>query len=1413
MGTCIVNLKKELKKTLVNIKLLNYKDKLKRKAYNPLILADEVNRVFSSGSHEKFSSDLLNNTFSFDLFSLTSMSSLKRNLEYTFTNKLDTDLLFDKNDKDITYKLKVDDKESIYALPSVYKRGITISSLLSSIPEYINKAKKAYGANYKDEIVNSEGKIKFNANGLAYIIGREIHNKAGIVLSGEQRDITYKNVGMSILKDLENKGLITLTEKDSIPVFNMINIKDNTRFSSGRGTDKTSTHIEGTSVTFNSIGSEKLDKLLAGESIKYNNKKINSLYEYHNELKKELAGNPEASVNKDLNTVNQLILATNLGSIFTPMNTAIIYNKLEDIPEHIRKNLEIENSSMSLFNFDKNKEQLTNTDIADAVKEMESKPYYIRKEYLDILKLMAKEWRDFTTNVLQGKEPIDEPNTNYTSFSIQAFLNYRPIYKNIFKISLADENGIYNTTSEDKESNIGKTKTRTYALFNILNELDKSMKNDLDLHKTGSFYKMFFRGANARIYNALIALNEEGDKVISRNIIQRSLKPNEFNAFSKEGKLSYNANAYITSMVEQLPKEIQGLFTKNVISKLLNKPKEEKDSIAIHLEKILREEKVSSETRNTFMELFAEFNSYYNVDDKQKLNFLKKYHSKYPHTNITHTLNAFMMLQDLLNSPQGKINSTFDIESDASASGINISVFNEYGSNNIEAKTMLEKLSLVGDNIDKEPEVKGFYEAILDTINSFSKESNNNNENLTTAEIIEQQGEIKESIEDSFNSFKNSERNPNGKEKLKVAKELWNLFTDKLHINQRNLVKPPTMTVGAYKQSIYNAAKGDTVDILVDSLLSNILDKNNKITDNGIDTIQEILKKVIPTLSENEISTLNKYLPKEVKDIKSDEIVGTLLDKLLDEKTPKETIKKIYNTMFNSEGKARSFISTLLVPNLATLLAETAHHVLQQKIFAKDTSELNSIFKKVDALFGINKPKIKTNLKIMQMVDPGLVVALLNKEEINSNNLISKIDEVIDNIFTKYPSKANLKLLQKKEGIDPETQITQAVMLPNFPTLEVSSIHAIDTAILGKAFKDFKKYIIDTEGEEQWNSFNISTIHDALSSPAKYQDKIKEIYTKAEYDILSKIDRSLLYYKSTLYQLNKIDDNNLNETQKLELNSLKEELNTYIKSRENTLLNRYKSLFNIDITKIKDRLMGSDITEEFNDIKEEINKLDWENITEEPKELEVKLTTTDFKTSLEEENFRNNLLSKTSKQDINEINKHLSIKQGLHDKDNGTKALRVIYNNNGKEMFLGYIHKKDLAQSERSTDKAYRNKIERLVFNTDGSLKSNVKIEYLGNNKFKLITEPIDNNNNNIDIIKEFSKFIKTKNKFKTKFLKGFKGMSLEAKLNNFFTEYNNNNFVLTDETQQVLNYYNKFIDSNTNKDELLKEIEEGCKL
>jgi hypothetical protein len=81
----------------------------------------------------------------------------------------------------------------------------------------------------------------------------------------------------------------------------------------------------------------------------YKGKKISSLNEYFNILKDET---PDSKIkeNKDIEFLNQLILARTLGSVFTPFNETKIYTDKNEISDEIRKELQNDLSTMKLYN-------------------------------------------------------------------------------------------------------------------------------------------------------------------------------------------------------------------------------------------------------------------------------------------------------------------------------------------------------------------------------------------------------------------------------------------------------------------------------------------------------------------------------------------------------------------------------------------------------------------------------------------------------------------------------------------------------------------------------------------------------------------------------------------------------------------------------------------------------------------------------------------------------------------------------------------------------------------------------------------------------------------------------------------------------------------------------------------------------
>ena len=1337
MSECTLHTFDKLKEFLKDVRFIDYKNKYKQKSHSPYELAHIVSDVISKKDTNELQNSIFDKepdgtiSYKYDTLTTASMSSLVLNLEYAFKNNLKLDLLTNGE------PTKLNNGLSTTLLPPSYKRGIAISNLLNSISEYVNKAKNAYGDDYRDHISHDNGALKFNANNIAHLIGREITTKSGFIYTGKDRYSKYLKIGYDILNELQKDDFIKITENDQIPVFNMFNAKENKRYgiytkSNDDVNLKDIKTIKGTSVSFNSTGSKIIDSLLKGEPTKYKDKKINNIYDLYTVLKNEQEGSNSITNEKELTLANQLVIATNLGSVYTPFNEAKVYTDKNAIPEEQRKNVENDLSTMKLYNHLKNDDGLEDIDLAKTAKDMESKPYYIRKEYLEILKIMANQWKDYITTQIQSHKP----------FSIKSFLNtdVGSQYKSLFKIDLKDDTGVYKSTYEDLESDIGKERTRTLAVFNVLNELNKNP----ELQESGRFYKMFFRGANARIYNALISLNEEGDKVISRNIIQRVNEPMELNTFDNNGKLSYGMNTFITNMKNLLPNDISQYIDNKFIQSLIDN----QDKTYAEKVDLLKKSKLSNTKLSKLLTDLLNFKNLLNSKDdhiekdKNIQTLVNNISSLYANENITHTINGVLMFNDLFNMKDNKINTTFSTEVDARSSGLTLAITNSLGQSE-EAYNFLGSTGIL--NNKNKPDVEGGYEYVLDNINRLFTKDNSSSD---AESLLQAHNGETSKIEPAGGSELKSFKNEAGKEKLKVAQSLWDYFTKDLNMNARNIIKSPTMTTSVYQQEVHNAAKGEVSKRIVKELKNKVFDKHNEIDENGVKILQHIFTQTFDLLDNKDKNTILSMLGDTVKQQENKNML------LKNDSKDTQNIIDIYNDIADNK-KFNTFVTTLIKNNLSLFLSEESKAAFEP-MFSKDLDQLKGAYDKLESLFGM-QGILGTDLSKFKMIDPSLAYKIVNSMEgkDSGSNLENAIEQIYNN--KGYTEKSYLSLTSFREAIDPDTGITAQIELPNRNTLTVSSIHALDATLLGKTLQDFKKII----PENEWNNFNVSTIHDAMITHSKYAKTLMDLYTKNYYDLASKIDRSLLFYKTIRIELDSIKEPNE------EVNKFKTKLDALINERKQVLNNRKSIIEKEQPTEFTDKIIRGD-TENF-DVKQSTN------INQEPANTNSK---PDLQT-LQSKKF--SILAKDLSPQAEELIKN-----------NKLKSIQLKKNSNGKlSIYSKNVKIADIPKG--LLDKYKSNDIKIQLDNVSDS-----SITYSIHQKDKI--------DNLISFIKKNNVKL---NNVKNKLLNTYKG-SFENRIRTFANKYNSTDNIPTENDNKLATILNEYL---KNDKKALELMEKECRI
>jgi len=1140
MSNCI--LEQILNNTLKNIKFINMEYKYKGKAYNPIETL-------------KLASASLKNLTDINIDKLKSIID---NLDLDSQSKMSTFLSDLKQAKDINNNLDILKVTNSEDNQDILSNAIAINNLVESINEYINKYKK----NNLQILRNNDGYIKFNFTSLARNIGRMTMEKQGLKYVGKESDNYYTSLGSNILNKLAETGIIDINDNDVISTFDTIDLATGKKIRQTKNGITTGSVLENQrTVTFNNniIDDKNIQELLKGNiislEIEGKNIKIDSLFNMYNKLKSfyDTLNNRFKTIPKGyteerlMNTfkfLNSLSVSKGLNKLFTPSNKTKIYKDINNeeyikVKNRIRK--EMDAITMNVDN------------VSEMVNDLEHKPFYIHKFYLDILSNLGKEWRLFVSK----RKVEDKP------FSQDAFINEHKWLKKAFKLDY--DSGLEELT----ESDMGKRRTRKDTLFKLLEELSDP---EWSADDNGKFHIIEFRGRNSRIYNALNVLNDNSDKVLTRHIIRHSLEPSEIKLFNDDEKhtLTKSGAVYLTLIYENLPSVIKKGHYKLDKDSFVNAIR---DSIYnIDPNKKINLEKVFNKYFTNNSNLFALY-SYINSNNKDKtinINDLKNIveYSVSSDDNFITNILALKGLHEILTNKNGIVITDLDIETDAKSSGVTINIAQEVGSENSKAEDMLEDLGLLGNNT----KFKDTYMLILNKGKSILGLNND-----TVEFDMINPDKVKIDIIPIIDDFK-----PNTP-KYETTKKIWLYLVNELNINERDLLKKPTMTVGAYSQSAYNSARGDTSTVIAEAFINKLY--NNKEINTKIFTD---LLGILNTNNNKNNTTLVKAFGNEAivelnkKLSKNEDISGWIKDNIIDSKTGMSKIKELFTD------------------NIASLLSKVADNVLNEGVFKRNKTQLQEIFNEINDLFGLSSGKFNTNM--FYMADILRVYNYINEEHLSIEEATEK---AIEDSFVKdkegnYTGRIRHKYLQpllsEREGMDTKTGLTKSVLIPNVYALLVSTTHSLDFNILVEATNTFKKLI----GEEEFKKLNVSLIHDAVILPFKYQPIYNRAYNQAFIDINTKIDKSFIYYKSMEILLNKeLNNDTLEPDKRDKINKLLDTIKKYKEERLN-ILNKRKEIFkNINVS---GKIFEPDSIYEYKETEEEkfklINKREFINLDE-----------------------------------------------------------------------------------------------------------------------------------------------------------------------------------------------------------------------
>jgi len=1105
MSNCI--LEQVLNNVLENIKFIDTEYKYKGKAYDPV----EALNIASASLKDLTDANI------------DKLKSIIDNLDLDSQSKMSTFLMDLKQAKDINNNLDILKVTQSENNQDILSNAIAINNLVESINEYINKYKK----NGLQVLKNNEGYIKFNYTTLARNIGRMTMEKQGLKYEGKNSDNYYTSLGSDILNKLAETGVIDINNNDVISTFDTINLATGKKIRQTKNGITTGSVLENQmTVTFNNniVDDKNVQELLKGNiiTLKVDGKdiKVDSLFDMYNKLKnfyEPLSGKfksiPENYTEEQLmNTfkfLNSLSVSKGLNKLFTPSNKTKIYKDTNSeeytkVKDRIRK--EMDAITMDVDN------------VSEFVNDLEHKPFYIHKFYLNMLSNLGKDWRDFVAS----RKSEDKP------FSQDAFINEHKWLKKAFKLNY--DSGLEELT----ESDMGKRRTRKDTLFKLLEEL-----SDPEWHledDNGKFHIIEFRGRNSRIYNALNVLNDNSDKILTRHIIKHSLEPSKIKLFNddEEHTLTKSGATYLSLIYENLPAVIKDGANKldkddflDVIRKSIfnSKPGEE-----INLSKVFKQ--YFSNNPN-LSNLYTYINSNIDITTSDLKNIVE--YSVSPEDNFITNMLSFKGIYEILNHDNGIVTTDLDIESDAKSSGVTINIAQEVGSENSKAEQTLEDLGILGKNT----KFTDSYRLILDKVKSILNLNNNNIE----FDMLNP-SKIKLDTVPAIEGFK-----PNSP-KYEVVKKVWSYLTNDLKIDERNLMKKPTMTVGAYSQSYYNSARGDTSTVIAEAFIKKLYNNkeiNTKIFTDLLDVLKNDNTSLVKAFGNEELAKVN------------DIINGN--------NTDGETLEQWIKRVIIDNKTGMSKIKTLFTDNIASFLAKVSDNVLNESIFKKNKIQLQDVFNNIDNLFGLGSGKFNTNM--FHMADILRVYNYINKEDLSIEEATEK---AIEDSFVKdkngnYTGRIRHKYLQpllsEREGMDTKTGLTKSVLVPNVYSLLVSTTHALDFNILVEATNTFKKLI----GEEEFKKLNVSVIHDAVILPFKYQHIYNRAYNQAFIDTMTKLDKSFIYYKSMEALLNKELNNPNIEPEKVEeINKLLDTIKEYKQERLN-ILNKRKEIFkNINVS-------------------------------------------------------------------------------------------------------------------------------------------------------------------------------------------------------------------------------------------------------
>jgi len=412
-------------------------------------------------------------------------------------------------------------------------------------------------------------------------------------------------------------------------------------------------------------------------------------------------------------------------------------------------------------------------------------------------------------------------------------VNASTYVKNFFKGNerfLADMFGFYNSDqySRDRKENIqGKTRSKTVAFDDLVEHY-----NDINGDGKSAIHIALFGGRNIRSYTTNNVLDAHSSKH-SRHMLT-----------SGEYSLDVGTAPY-NFMVDKVAR-VLGVSTDEVLDISTTKGS------------------VNNNRLNTALEAFEVFKS--SNDAKSKLGRLSFMSKEFSSLDFAELVTVLQAVQDIRNPVNGVVTSEFNVSSDATSSGGNLTFIQALGTHPA-VKKLLTELGILGNNPD---------DKVLNDVYAIMS------------------GEMNDYVHDKFKASDIAVTDDN--RDINNTKDVMKNILESLYKgNLRNFAKPPTMTF-IYKQGKYSATENlssdiasDIIDNLKDpkvvKLLNNLLegtdyaDKVKNKNAKGLNKIKGLHEAIVESVKSSgvpgklfelmESSIKDKYLSSQIKQSKS----------------------------------------------------------------------------------------------------------------------------------------------------------------------------------------------------------------------------------------------------------------------------------------------------------------------------------------------------------------------------------------------------------------------------------------------------------------------------------------------------------------------------------------------------------------